>query len=423
MPFRKPAAIAIGAVLLLCGLAETLFARTPRWRRVDVGQFTIPMEAIYAVDSNHIWASTAFQEVLYTKDGGVSWSSFSLAECCAPMEGGVVKSFFFFDTLTGWIAGAANNFPPAAASFRLHTTDGGLSWETQLDTGYKSGGRLLFLDRRKGFDIIADGCSFKDSFLVTEDSGKTWQIWTTGIPSCDVHRFHFVDSLNGWGISSRPAPHNTAVDLIRTRDGGKTWSIIPASVPVCAGVKIGFLDTLNAWMWHCDPNTSFQYRFSRSPDGGITWDSLYTFQSDGTFWFYAFEAVDTAHFWLAGYKDGFASVQFSSDAGRTWVEQMPGVGDPLWGFYALDANHAYAVGANGFVYIYSPPLIGDLDLNWKLTTIDVVLLLNHAFLALPTAVPPADMDFNEDCKVDATDIVMLLSFIFLQNLTLKWGCS
>lgn len=389
MSLKKPVSIALWTVLLLFGLAGPLFARGPRWRQVDVGVAPHPMQAIYAYDSLHIWASSYFGGVFNSKDGGFSWNRFTLGNvCCSPLRGGsIAKSFFFFDTLNGWIAGFANNGPPAAASFRLHTINGGTSWETQLDTGALEGRQLLFLSRRRGLEQIGPACNSRDSFMVTNDSGKTWQRTATGIPSCYISHFHFIDSVNGWGTFHLPPPQNSNGGLMRTRDGGNTWMVIPVSIPICAGHKIIFLDTLNGWMWHCNPNVSNEYHFSRTSDGGIHWDSLSGF--DQYYWFYSFDALDSTHFWLAGNNDFYASIQFSSDGGRSWTEQMPGVGNEL--IYALDAtdeNHAYAAGASGYVYIYSPQVIGDVNLDWVLTAADVVLMLNYTFLGVPTSVPP-----------------------------------
>lgn len=313
--------------------------------------------------------------------------------------------------------------PPRAANFRLHTTNGGISWKTQLDAGYKESGTILFLNRRKGFNLVGDGCSFKDSFLVTNDSGKTWRIQTTGISSCAIGCFHFVDSLNGWGVFrySPPVPGDT-FGLMRTRDGGNKWTALPIPSAYCFGVRIGFLDTLNGWILYCDPyDQNNCLRFSRTNDGGVTWDSLYTFPKD--YHFFNFQMLDTAHFWVAGYNGFYASVQFSSNGGRSWVEQMPGVGDILWGFDVLDSNHVYAAGGDGWIYIYSQTLAGDLNLDWKLTPSDLVLLLNHVFLGRPTAVSPADMDFNNDCAVTSTDVVLLLNRVFTGSPQLLWGCA
>ena len=421
MPKKKSAvAIAVGVVLLFVGVVSPLFARGPRWRRVNVGQATYPMQTIYAFDSLLIWASTGFGDVLYTKDGGLKWNSFSLDSCCAPLLDGIANTFFFFDSLNGWMAGRSEN-DINQRGFRSRTTNGGKSWLTQIDFGEYQGVQLQFFNRKKGIETIRWDCALKDSFLVTNDSGRTWQIRTTQVPACAISRFHFVDSLSGWGISFRPAPNNTAIDLLRTRDGGNGWAALSVSIPICAGAKIWFQDTLNGWMWHCNPMVSNQARFSRTRDGGITWDSLSGFSGD--FWFYTFEMVDTAHFWLAGYNGFNASAQFSSDGGRTWTEQMPGVGDNIVGFDAVDSNHAYAVGGNGYVYIYAVPFIGDLNLDWNLAPSDIVLLLNYVFLNRPTSVPPEDMDFNNDCTVTSADVVLLLNKVFLGSPELQWGCA
>ncbi len=403
--------------MLFWGLAGPLFARGPRWRRVNVGQATNPMQAVYAYDSLHIWASTYFGDVLFTKDGGLTWGSFQLNSCCTPLQGGIANSFFFFDSLNGWIAGEAYN--GSAASFRLHTSDAGLSWTTQLDAGQLEGRQILFLNGRRGLVQLGPACNSRDSFMVTNDSGQTWQRRATGIPACYVSRFDFVDSLNGFA-SYHLLPSNTEGGLMRTRDGGNNWTVIPVSIPLCAGHKIAFLDTLNGWMCHCDPNVSNRYRFSRTHDGGVTWDSLFSFNGDC--YFLTFAALDTAHFWLSGYRGLNACVQFSSDGGRNWVDQMPGVGDYIADFYALDSNHAYAVGNSGYVYIYSPTLIGDLNLDWSLSSADVVLMLNYTFLGIPASVPPADMDFNNDCLATSADVVLLLNRIFLGT-SLQWGCA
>ena len=102
---------------------------------------------------------------------------------------------------------------------------------------------------------------------------------------------------------------------------------------------------------------------------------------------------------------------------------MPGVGDDIIGFDALDSTHAYGVGVYGWTYIYSPTLIGDVNLDWRRSPADVVLLLNFTFKGVPTSVPPADMDFNADCSVTTADVVLLIDGVFLASSRLQWGCT
>ncbi len=197
--------------------------------------------------------------------------------------------------------------------------------------------------------------------------------------------------------------------------------VVPKTLPICARALIFFQDTLNGWMYHCSPIISQEYRYSRTKDGGVTWDSLAGFGR--SYSLYNFAVADTAHFWLAGFNDFYASVQFSSDGGRSWIEQMPGVDDDIISLSAVDSTHAYAVGPNGYVYIYGPQIPGDLNLDWALTPADVVLMLNYVFLGRLPSVSPADIDFNADCTMTTADVILLLDRIFLGTPQLQWGCT
>lgn len=425
MLFRKSsAALILTEVLLILGVAVPLGAQCPRWRRVDVGLASYPLQAVYTYDTLHIWVSSNFGDIVYSNDGGRNWNRFNLNACCLPLEGGIARSFFFLDTLTGWIAGTAYNGAPIAESFRLRTNDGGKSWTTQLDSGYKQGAQILFLNRRRGFDLLVDGCSYKDTFLVTNDSGKTWQPQRTGIPSCLIGLFQFPDSINGCGVFrySPPVPGDT-FGLMRTRDGGDTWAALPVPSAYCHGARIFFMDSLNGWLLQCEPtNPGNENRFSRTRDGGVTWDSLSTIGD-----LFVFKALDSLHFWAAGSSWSGASILYSADGGHTWTEQMPGVGDIIVGLDAADARHAYAVGASGYVYIYSPAplngLIGDLNQDSLLTAADVVLMVNRAFLDSSVCVPMSYIDFNNDCTVSPADVVLLLNRVFLGGPPLLQGCA
>ena len=200
---------------------------------------------------------------------------------------------------------------------------------------------------------------------------------------------------------------------------------LPVQSAFCFGARIAFLDTLSGWMLHCEPSDRNKERFSRTLDGGISWDSLYVF--DNSHFFYTFDALDASHFWLAGYNGFLASVQFSSDGGRSWTEQMPGVGDNIVGFDAVDAYHAYAVGGNGYIYIFSPSplngIIGDMNQDSLLSAADVVLLVNRTFTGSSICVPLAYIDFNNDCRITAADIVLLLNKVFVGGPPFKPGCA
>lgn len=89
------------------------------------------------------------------------------------------RSIVFLDSLTGWSCGSKPTGKGFYNNFVTHTTDGGKTWNVQLDSliGEPFGlGDIAFADRKNG---LAVGTGAK--MLRTTDGGATWTFEATGL--------------------------------------------------------------------------------------------------------------------------------------------------------------------------------------------------------------------------------------------------
>jgi photosystem II stability/assembly factor-like uncharacterized protein len=84
------------------------------------------------------------------------------------------------------------------------TTNGGVSWQRQLDLGSQNPAHIYMFNRNIGF--VAQNTLYK-----TTNSGTNW----FPLPGGGFFDMYFVDSLTGWGIFSN--------GVRKTTDGGLNW--------------------------------------------------------------------------------------------------------------------------------------------------------------------------------------------------------
>ena len=135
-----------------------------------------------------------------TIDGGSSWN--------------IVSSFIYFNDM----AVLSNDTIFAVKSESLtggvyRSTNGGTSWQQQLNLGSSNPNKIYMYNQRIGF-IAKDGFYLRK----TTDSGQTWNLLSGASGFTDIY---FTDSLTG--IKSN-------LDMKKTTDGGLTWSnqVIPS---------------------------------------------------------------------------------------------------------------------------------------------------------------------------------------------------
>ena len=297
-----------------------------------------------------------------------------------------LTSVHFVSPDEGWVAGGTTSM---AGGVIVHTTDGGMTWETQLgdptsaDRGYD---HLRFLDAKTGFAVqstasgahrllrTSDGKTWSavgvvaqhrtdyrfvsptvgfvsagNDVLRTSDGGKTWasvyvcrvkaevEGLTRDIP-CQVSALHFVDANTGFGVT-RDLGGGAGVAFVKTSDGGATWSssvILPGENGHEAALH--FVDASNGVV------RMQNGRIFRTADGGKTWSGA-TGEIDGK---PDFSFADSQVGWAAKYQ----KVLYTRDGGKTWLSSATKFPTMIDDSSLPARDRGYVVGEHGMVYRY-----------------------------------------------------------------------
>ncbi|MFN5319310.1 MAG: YCF48-related protein [Bacteroidia bacterium] len=297
-------------------------------------------------------------------NGGASWSTISSGVT------GTLFDVFFLNPSTGFIAGPNGVI--------RKTTNGGSSW-TSIFSGTDYIKQIWFADANIGFALSPN------KIFRTTDGGASWQSWDVN-PATILHRFNFLDALNGYAT----ADPNT---LLWTHDGGQTWSSQTVSATSTSFIVAYFLNTNRGYL------AGGNGRISITHDGGLTW----TNQTSGlATTMEGMDFIDSRNGVMAGlngeiyrtqngalnmmrsnYTGGLyisgikylteslilasadsGTVLRSTDGGLNWQEISTGAQETLYDIVAVDSLCAYVCGANGKVY---KTLNGGI--NWTSVTV------------------------------------------------------
>lgn len=326
-----------GVLLLLANSAE---AQQYGWVRVaQLGNQFTSLNAVEFVDSLHGWTAEATDFIYKTTDGGSSWIGYP----GSPMG---VNSISMLDTLTGWCVGSQGTFRGKI----LHTTDGGLTWLSQLERDNRA---YYGTSTQTRFKNITSGSTSNFSpdtgkVVRTTNEGVTWDERTIADSIRALTKAQFIDSLHGWiiaGTSNSPA-------VLRTTDGGQTWMVYVPTPP--ANQAISFIDTSQGWCISSNPTYAY-----RTTDAGASWVRLG--RVEDPFWGEliprSISFVDSMNGWAFGimfYQGDLAAAIFrTTDGGLLWVREFVGGGSrALLDGKMLDRYHGWAVGDFGNVFAY-----------------------------------------------------------------------
>jgi len=176
------------------------------WRRIDKDQ-KMTGNALQFLDLDRGWVVGKFGAVHRTEDGGVTWEKVQVTGDIEGLSGddkSRLLSIHFVDENHGWIAGYRREMPGLEQfdfAVLLHTSDGGRTWEHQMDGIEILLRAVRFADTKRGWAVgynIKNGTS---TVFATVNGGRTWETQTT------IHgeelRALFVRDGHVWVVGDR----------------------------------------------------------------------------------------------------------------------------------------------------------------------------------------------------------------------------
>ena len=279
------------------------------------------------VNEREGWWLTLFPgTILHTTNKGISWET--QVESCNAGIGGIV----FIDSLHGWLQG--QTLPnPEYEYFILNTKDGGKSWNRYSAPVLTC---LTFFDSLVGF---AGG----DNIYKTTDGGVTWKTMTieSHVGSVGITDIFFIDRKYGWAVGGGWIFDNGII--LNTVDGGATWQYNDPETTV--GNAIVFTDSLHGYIAGSNP-PFFEGMIKVTNDGGKNWLTHYL---PGT-WLRDIVFTDDSSGWAVG---DYGFIWQTTDQGKNWNQVESGTTSHLYRLFFFDnGNKGYIFGADSTLLKY-----------------------------------------------------------------------
>ena len=299
-----------------------------RTQTTPAGGLPLP-GAIAFPDPAHGWLAGAGR-LLSTVDGGLTWSSQTLS--AAP------DTLSFPDAIDGWATGHTSY--PSNQQVILHTSDTGLTWQTQ----YTADARTVDLT---SIEVRADGLGWvagsravgryrRPTVGITSDGGAHWHFVTLRHVNAAATSVYFADRLRGWIACARSTSFGGISLIYRTTDGGRTWRLKEVTKRGIILRSITFIGGLRGWAVGRDnASGGGSCVVLTTPNGGRTW----SMRRLAALSYYAGQQVvftDGPHGWIACGPVVYAT----TDGGRHWQAQRPGSIVTALAF--TDAAHGWA---------------------------------------------------------------------------------
>jgi photosystem II stability/assembly factor-like uncharacterized protein len=297
------------------------------WTEATLPIFGVGLQAVAAVDAQHVWVGGNGGIVLLTQDGGgagggnwftfVSGTTAHLNDVCFPSRS------------RGYAVGEAGTI--------MRTTDGGRTWQQLGDAPFMDLYGVHFLNDDVGWAVGQFGYALK-----TTNGGQSWEQLATPAFGQTLYATYWIDQNKGWIVGQGGT-------ILSTNDGGQNWNFhAPQEGP--AG-------TLYDVRFQADGVTGYIV--------GEKGTVLMTF--DGATWNYSYASTNDALYGIGTAPDGSAwlvglnSVIRKLDPGSmSWNGQNPGFIDDidtaeredlrrvtLRAVEFIDPNRGYIVGNTG----------------------------------------------------------------------------
>jgi len=352
---------------------------------------------------------------------------------------------YFTDPTNGW---ATQN------SYIYRTTNGGLTWTTNLNLGgthFRSIGfatPLIGFAGNLGVGSYDSGVTNTNILYRSIDGGVTWSN-VDGFAEAGMQGLCSIQILDSQHIYGGGRVRGTNAFVIISTNGGFNWNIVNLSAQgVMNGIMdIHFMDPTNGWVVGMSTNSyytpPYYGRIARTSDGGNTW----TAAADTT--------VSNSYFWKMAWPTptiGYASLQqnasFSNiiffktvDGGNTWTSNgisLAGLGLGSSSFYLqgigfVSTNEGWIGGASGITYADTFLHTVDGGVTWTPAGFNDTYYINRIRFLSPTlgfasganlytfSLPLAITTQPQSQVVDAgTNVNLFVAAAGVQPLSYQW---
>jgi photosystem II stability/assembly factor-like uncharacterized protein len=328
------------------------------WQEQLGGESNIgSLDQVQFIDANVGWAADYGHHFLRTTDGGATWD---VVQSAPP------GPFFFLDANTGWMARGGDGV--------YHTIDGGVTWTESDHLATTIFNSIWFADTQHGW--MTGGQRLDDDhdrgvIFATTNGGLTWtkQYQTGGLaPHGGLFDAVFKNASSGWAVGSGGR-------IVSTTNGGASW------IPQDSGMTADFrsIQTAGGTLWAAGEGA-----IALSEDGGANWDAqgkswselhsvvalnedaAWAAGDDGTIlhttnagrtWmkqsgipnleWYAIDFSGTVNGWAVS-NGGYTIA--TTDGGVTWSLHHLGTPTDLHGAHFPTATKGWAVGDHGVIW-------------------------------------------------------------------------
>jgi len=297
------------------------------------------LNSLSFLDSLNGWVTGDSGLIIHTSNGGLDWETQYSNDSL-----NVVSVFFLNDEL-GWAAASSQFYAPYG-TYIMKTTNGGITWTSEfLRIGEAYVNSLYFLDSLIGFAV-----GYPQVFHRTTDGGLTWtpvQLDSSIAASYPPYSIKFYSPQYGYACGG---VRDIKGVVWRTTNGGLSWKTVVDTLTFETLFDLNIFDSLHVIVMGGDP----EYGTSQvvTTDGGETWE----YTALGVFYFpFSIGFRTDIEGWVPmGEQRKFL---YTSNSGENWTEVTTPDSTDVLRICFPDSSHGFGIGRNGTIvkYIYRGP--------------------------------------------------------------------